>query len=458
MKQMTKKKDSPTIFIDPPGPRVRDIIESIESSTETTAMIRGLVSDEPWIAGREEGVWIEDPDGNVFLDFSSFHSVANVGRRNPKVVEACIEQLCSAMTGKVEGNNVYLKLVKRLAEITPGRFGKEVSLGLSGSDANEGSIKLARWHTGRPYVVGFYGAYHGQTQVSMELTTVRSHFRRFYTPIPGIIHISYPYCYRCMFNLEHPGCEFKCLEYLRGSIFGRYVPVDEVAAIIMEPIQGDAGNIVPPDGYLNEVQSICQENGVLLIMDEVQSGMGRTGKMFACEHWDVEPDILVLGKALGAGMPISACVYKGFLTEKDPVLEACFSTTAANPVCCAAALANIEVIKEERLCENAATVGGYVLKRLEEMKKDGNIIGDVRGKGLMIGVEIVKDNETKKPAPDEARLICENAYKKGLALIRYGVHQSVLRIHPPLILTREQADVGLEILESSINEAQRDSM
>lgn len=452
-----KKYKTPIIVIKPPGPKVQKIINTMHQSVETTDLMRSLGQMEAWIPQKEEGVWIVDPDGNVFLDFTSFHSVLNIGRRHPRVVEACKHQLDTVMAGKIEGNNVYLKLLKKLAEITPGKFDKQISLGLSGSDANEGSIKIARLSTNRPYIIGYFGAYHGQTHFSMELTALQPSYRKIYPPIPGFIHIPYPYCYHCPFNLEYPECELHCLTYIEDYLFQRYLPADEVAAVSIEPIQGDGGNIIPPSEYLPKLKKICESNGVLLIDEEVQTGFGRTGRMFACENWLVEPDIMVLGKAIGAGMPISACVYRyDLIKDKDVALDACFSTTAANPLCCAAALANIEVIQEEKLVKQAATIGEYMIRQFKDMKEEHRIIGDVRGLGMMIGIEMVKDKETKRPAPKETELICKNAYEKGLALIRYGYYGSVLRIHPPLIITKEQVEIGLEIIENAISQVEKE--
>ncbi|MDK2901882.1 MAG: 4-aminobutyrate aminotransferase [Thermosediminibacterales bacterium] len=452
----------PKIVKGPPGPEVKKLIEEVDYSIEVPTLIRDVLKTEAWIPKKSNGVWIEDLDGNVFLDFSSFHSVLNIGRSHPKVVEACKQALNGEMVGFLEGTRKHLKLLKKLVEITPGNFAKQVYLGMSGSDANEIAVRIARCSTGRPYVMSFLGGYHGQTQISMELTAagpglIGTGVRKTYPPIPGIIHVPYPYCYRCPFKQNYPECDLQCLKYIEDWIFQCYIPGDLVSAVVIEPIQGDAGNIVPPYGYLSGLKKLCEKYGILLIADEVQTGFGRTGKMFACEHWNIEPDVICLGKAMASGMPMSAVIsrYEFPKIGKKLALHHVF-TTMANPICCAAALETIKIIQEEHLVENAAKVGEYMIKRLNDMKKHYRIIGDVRGQGLQIGVEIIKDKNTKEIGAEEVKSICKKAYKNGLALIYYGIYGNVLRIHPPLILTKEQADIGLDIIEKAISEVERE--
>mgnify|MGYP001032597118 CR=1 FL=1 len=453
-----KGYEAPKIVVKPPGPKTKAIIESISRSVEAPSLAKYIASAEV-IPAKNEGPWIEDPDGNVYIDFLSMHSVANVGRQHPKVIEACKQQLDRVLLGWFEETAKHLALVRKLAQITPGNFPKQVFLGLSGSDANECSIKLVHWSTRRPYVVSFMGAYHGMTHAAQALTSTNVRMRRGYHPlIPDVVTVPYPYCYRCPFKLERPECGLQCLKYIEDWVFQTFLPPDEVAAITIEPIQGDAGWIVPPDGYLQELKKLCEKNGIPFIAEEVQSGFGRSGKMFACEHWKIEPDIILLGKAMASGMPISACVAKTEIAQPSGRKDDFFHgfSTSANSVCCAAALATIEVIEKERLVKRSAKVGEHILKRLNEMKEKHRIIGDVRGKGLMIGVELVKNKETKEPGTREAAKVCRIGYETGLAMIAMGIFDSVLRIHPPLVITEEQADKGLELLEAAINRVEKE--
>jgi 4-aminobutyrate aminotransferase len=434
---------APKIVVEPPGPRVRGLLEA--AGLPPTFL-------QP-IAEKAEGIWIRDPDGNVFMDFISSRCVVNIGHRHPKIVKVLsrkIEQVTHGLT--VE----RLRLEEELAKVTPGSFPKKASYALSGSAANDCSIKLARWATRRPYIISFAGAYHGVTYGALSVSSYLPRMVRGFGPnVPGIYNMPYPYCYRCPFGLENPDCDLRCLRYIEEYAFKSYIPPDEVAAITFEPIEGDAGWIVPPDGWLKGLKELCERHGILLIAEEVQTGFGRTGRWFACEHWGLEPEIIVLGKAMAGGIPMSAVVARADLFERGEDRFYHGHTFGGHPLGCAAALATIEVIKYEELVENAERIGAHIKRQLEEMKKEHGLIGDVRGKGLLIGVEIIKEEKSKTPGLEEADKICASAFRRGLYIINMGAFGTcTLRIAPPLVITKEQADVALDILEEAISEVE----
>jgi 4-aminobutyrate aminotransferase len=271
--------------------------------------------------------------------------------------------------------------------------------------------------------------------------------------MPGVTHVPYPYCYRCPFKQTYPDCHYWCVDFIDEFVLQKYVPPEDVAAILIEPIQGEGGYIVPPPEYFQRLKKLSDKYGVLLIDDEVQTGVGRTGKWFAIEHWNIEPEILCSAKALASGLPLGATIAKAKIM--DWIAGSHASTFGGNPLSCVAAMAVIEAIKEEKLLENATKQGTHILKRLEELKEESNIVGDVRGKGLMIGVEIVANKEDKKPAPDKAREVIMRSWKHGVAVITCGV--STIRIAPPLNITRELVDSALEIIWDVIKEVERES-
>lgn len=434
---------APKIVVKPPGPRVKALLE--KAGLPPTSIYP--------IIEEAEGIWIKDLDGNIYIDFISSRCVVNVGHRHPKIVETLKQQIDKLTHGI---NEYRFRLERELSRITPGDFKKRVSYSLTGSAANDAAVKLARWGTGRPYIIAFAGAYHGVTYGALSLSSYLPRMRRGFGPlVPGIYTMPYPYCYRCPFGLEYPGCDLRCLHYIEYA-FKSYLPPDEVAAVSIEPIAGDAGWIVPPDGYLKGLREFCDEYGILLIAEEVQTGFGRTGKWFACEHWNVVPDIIILGKAMAGGIPLSAVVGRAELFERNGIHFSHGHTFSGYPLGCAAALTNIQIIKEERLIENAERVGSHIMRRLDEMLEDHSIIGDVRGKGLLIGVEIVKDKGSKKPGIEEADAICRKAFERGLYIIRMGAYgTATLRVAPPLIITKEQADIALNILEEAISEVEK---
>lgn len=438
------KQVKPKIVVSPPGPQASKLIER-----DKEVLSPSLPRTAPLVGVETEGVWVKDIDGNIYLDFGSGIAVVNVGHRHPEVVQAIKKQIDKC--DHINSCNYYtvpqVELAEKLSQVTPGKFKKKVFFSNSGTEAVECSIKVAKWYTKRYYFIGFIGGFHGRTTGSLTFTTTSISARRYNAPMmPGVVHIPYAYCYRCTFKQSYPECGLYCLDYLEDIVFKKIVSPEEIAGILVEPIQGAGGYIVPPDEFLPRLERICKENGIVLMVDEVQTGFARTGKMWACEHWNVEPDIICMSKAMAGGLPCGACVARREIMNWSPGSHE--NTLGGNPIVMAAALAVLKVILKERLDENASKIGEYLMKRLKEIQETHEIIGDVRGKGLMIGVELVKDVETKEPATEERNKLILEAFKRGLLLL--GAGESSLRLAPPLIIKQQQVDVGLEIFEQSL--------
>jgi len=395
------------------------------------------------------GSTIVDADDNEYLDFLSSAAVLNVGSNHPRVVEAIIQQTKAFIhyTPGYMYHSPQIELANKLIEITPGDFKKKVAFGLSGSDAIDGVIKLARAYTGRTKIISFEQSYHGSTYGAISVSAISLNMRRKIGPLlPGMHHIPYPDCYRCSSGQNERTCHVECFQQLENAL-KYYIPVDEVAGFIIEPIAGDAGLIVPPQKYMDKLKALCAKHDILIISDEVQQGFGRTGKWFGIEHFDIVPDIIAMGKGISSGMPMSAIVARKDIIEsmEDP---AHLFTMEGNPVVCKAALATIEVIEEEELLSESMELGNYTMKCLKELKEKYAIIGDIRGKGLSIGVDLIKNVETKERHREAAAKICYECYERGMILTFFA--NNVLRIQPPLVITKEEIDKGISIIEESI--------
>lgn len=407
----------------------------------------------PFVMKRGKGATIEDIDGNRYIDFLSSAAAINTGHAHPSVVKAIKEQVNNFInyTSAYMYYKNMVELAQELVQITPGNMAKKVSFGLSGSDANDGAIKLARSFTKRQKIIAFLRSYYGSTYGAISLSAISLNMRRNMGPfLPEIYHVPYPDCYRCPFKLKPANCNLDCLDYLK-MILETLIPAEEVAAVIIEPIQGDAGIIVPPEKYLPALKKICEDNNILFVAEEVQTGFGRTGKWFAIEHWGIEPEVILLGKAIASGMPLSAIVAKKEIMDSWDAPAHLF-TMGGNPVCCAAALATISVIKNEKLVERSKEMGNYIQSRFNELKKEHELIGDVRGKGLLIGVDLVSDRENKQRAEKEAAKVCWRCWERGLILTFFS--KSVLRIAPPLVITKKEVDRALDIIEKSIKDVE----
>jgi 4-aminobutyrate aminotransferase len=403
----------------------------------------------PLVVRRAQGMTVEDVDGNRFLDCAAGIAVCSTGHCHPRVVQAIRQQagelihICAADFYDPH----YIALAERLARLAPGISAKSVFLANSGAEAVEAALKLARYHTGRSQVLAFFGAFHGRTMGAVSLTASSPKYQRDFRPlVQGITHIPYAYCYRCHYNLTYPGCKLACVDYIEDGLFARSIAADEVAAIFVEPVQGEGGYIVPPAGWLARLRELCTRHGILLVADEVQSGMGRTGKLFAVEHWDVEPDIICLAKALASGMPLSAMIARQEVMSWPPGTHG--STFGGNPVCCAAAEATLDVIEQEGLLANAARVGERMMEQLRCLAEESHVIGDVRGLGLMIGVELVHSRTTKVRAVKERDELVLECFKRGLIVLPCGPNS--VRFSPPLIITEAEADTALEIFAEAL--------
>jgi 4-aminobutyrate aminotransferase len=430
-----------------PGPKSKKLIardERFVSQSYTRAY--------PAVLSHAQGAYMWDVDGNCYIDFHTGIGVCSTGNCHPKVVEAIKEQAEKAV--HIPSADFYNepvgKLAEKLSEIVPGKGRKRTFFSNSGTEAVETAFKLARYNRKRPRTIAFINGFHGRTMGSLSLTCSKMTQRKYFAPlVPEVTHVPYAYCYRCPFNLTYPKCDFACLKFIDEEILNKVAPADEVAAIVVEPIQGEGGYVVPPPGYLPKLKALAERYGILLIMDEIQSGMGKTGKMFAMEHWNVTADIVVAAKALASGVPLGACVASPKLMSWEPGAHS--TTFGGNPMACAAALATIDLI-ENGLMQNAARMGKYIMKYLEGMMNRYSIIGDIRGKGLMIGIEFVKSRKTKEAAPEMTNQIAYECFRNGLMLLTCG--KSVIRFIPPLVISQNTVDQALEIFEKVVKKFQ----
>ncbi|MPZ77639.1 MAG: acetyl ornithine aminotransferase family protein [Deltaproteobacteria bacterium] len=428
-----------------PGPKAQAVIEK---DHQYTAPAYGRVY--PLVVKQGQGMVVEDVDGNRFLDFMAGIAVANTGHSHPLVVQAIEEQARKFL--HICGSDFYyepmVKLAEKLSRLAPGDGDKKVFFTNSGTETVEAAFKLARVATKRQHVIAFHGAFHGRTMGSLSLTASRSSHRAGFSPlVPGVHHVPYGFCHRCPYHLNYGSCEIACVSYLEKSLFRYEVAPQEIAAIFVEPIQGEGGYIVPPPEYLPMLQDLCRRHGILLIADEIQSGFGRTGKMFACEHWGIEPDILCAAKGIASGMPLGAMIARSEISTWTHGTHG--STFGGNPVACAAALATIAVI-EDGLVSNAAEVGGYLKDKLDQLKSKRAVIGDVRGLGLMIGVEFVRADGSRAPDAALRDRVMMKCFERGLLLL--GCGESTLRFCPPLIVTKEESAAAVEIFDAVVSE------
>ncbi len=440
------RPDLPHITGPLPGPRARAIIER-DRAVVSPSYTRGY----PLVAARGEAAMIEDVDGNRYLDFNAGIAVVATGHCHPRVVEAIQQQ--AARLIHMSGTDFYYEemvaLAEKLNEIAPGTARRRVSFGNSGAEAVEGAIKLARFATGRDKIIAFFGSFHGRTIGALSLTARKAVQRAGFGPLmPGVVHAPYPYCYRCAFGKEPEHCAVECVKFIENTLLKTIAPAEETAAIFVEPVQGEGGYIVPPKKFFDELGRVARENGILLVFDEVQSGMGRTGKMWAAEHFDAVPDIFAVAKGIASGMPLGATVARADLMDWPQGAHA--STFGGNPVSCSAALVTVALLQGE-LVENAARMGAYLMDRIRSWPERFAHVGDVRGLGLMIGIELVRDKQTREPAAELRERVLETAFERGLLVL--GAGDSSIRLSPPLVITRDQCDFALETLETCLTEA-----
>jgi len=430
-----------------PGPNAKALIER-DAKVVSPSYTRGY----PLVVDRASGATIEDVDGNVFLDCTAGIAVAATGHSHPEVVKAIVEQAGRFL--HMSGTDFYyepqVRLAEAIAAIVPIEGGVRSFFGNSGTEAVEAAIKLARYATGRPNILAFLGGFHGRTMGALALTASKPVQRRGFGPLmSGVYHAPYADCYRCPLGLKPETCAAECLDYVEHQLFVQLLSPDEVAAVVVEPIQGEGGYVVAPDQFLQRLRDLTRAHGILLVADEVQSGMGRTGKMFAIEHARVEPDIIAMAKGIASGMPLGVAAARTDLMTWPPGAHA--STFGGNPVSCAAALVTIRLLKE-RLIANAAEVGGHLMAGLKALMAARPLIGDVRGRGLMVGVELVRDRHTKERAISERDAVVSAAFRRGLLLL--GAGKNSIRFSPPLVLTRDQAETAVAIFDQAVGEVE----
>lgn len=448
-KQEMHAQYGPRLNCPVPGPRARAAVEA-----DTRLISPSYTRSYPLVAKRGRGARIEDVDGNEFLDFAAGIAVTSTGHCHPEVVAAIQKQAAELI--HISGTDFYdehmTELAARLSAVAPMPGPHKFFYGNSGAEAVECAMKLARYHTGRQNIVAFLGAFHGRTMGALSLTASKPQQKRRFGPmLPGVTHVRYPYAYRgCSGGRQaEEAFSMGCARYIEEKLFKTILAPEEVAAIFVEPIQGEGGYVVAPDNFLHELRAICDRHGILLVVDEVQSGAGRTGKWWAIEHSGVEPDIVCMAKGIASGMPLGICMSRAEIMDWVPGSHA--STFGGNPISLAAALATMNVLEREGIA-NAARVGGKMLERLHGWKEMHPLVGDVRGRGMMIGIELVKDKTTREPASALRNKVETLAFEKGLMIL--GCGETSLRLCPPLVVSEEEAMVALDILEEALSEVE----
>ena len=429
-----------------PGPKSKALHER-----RAKAVPRGLSHGTPIYVAKAEDAWLEDVDGNCYLDFAGGIGCLNVGHRREAVVEAIKGQLDNFLHTCVQVTpyESYVRLAERMNEVTPGNFAKKTIFVNSGAEAVENAVKIARAYTKRPGIIAFEDAFHGRTMMTLALTSKTHPYKAGFAPFPSEVYrVPFAYCYRCSYSKEYPSCDLYCARHLEDT-FKRVVANEEVAAVIAEPVLGEGGFIAPPPDYFKVLVELCHKYGILFIADEVQSGFGRTGKLFASERYGIEPDLIVTAKSLGGGLPLAAVTGRAEIMDA-PGVGGLGGTFAGNPLSCAAALAVLDLFERENLLARANELGDHFQRRAREWQRRWSLIGDVRGLGGMQAIELVKSSETKAPATDETKKISQYCYEHGLITITAGTYSNVIRVLVPFVITNEQMNEALDVLESAI--------
>lgn len=439
----------PAITTALPGPLAQSII-----ARDHAVLSPSYTRSYPLVVDRGDGAMIYDVDGNRFLDFNAGIAVVAAGHCHPDVVRAVQEQ--AARLIHMSGTDFYYESMAQLAEtlaaLTPGGVPRRVYFGNSGTEAVEAALKLARYHSGRDKFIAFLGSFHGRTMGSLSLTGSKVVQRAKFGPlVPGVQHIPYAYCYRCAYGKKPDTCAVECVKVMEDQLFQHILPANEVAAIVVEPVQGEGGYLVPPQKFFDELRRVADKHGILLIFDEVQSGMGRTGKMWASEHFKAVPDLMTIAKGIASGMPLSAMVARAEIMQWKPGAHA--STFGGNPVSIAASLATIELLQHS-LIDNAARIGTFMMDRMKTWPARFPVVGDVRGLGLMIGFELVRDQASKERSPEIRDRIEQLAFERGLLIL--GCGRNSIRLCPPLVISKDQAEFALATLEECLEIAQRE--
>ncbi|HSB12957.1 MAG TPA: acetyl ornithine aminotransferase family protein, partial [Bryobacteraceae bacterium] len=433
------RPDLPRISTPLPGPNAREVIER-----DRRVISPSYTRSYPMVAARGEGAIVEDVDGNRFLDFNAGIAVVATGHCHPKVVESIRAQAGRLI--HMSGTDFYyenmVELAERLAALAPGSEPRRVYFGNSGTEAIEAALKVARYHTGRDKFIAFLGGFHGRTLGSLSLTASKTVQRRGFGPlVPGVHHVPYASCYRCAYGKQPDTCAVECVRAIEDQLLKTVLPAEETAAIVLEPVQGEGGYVVPPQKFFDELQALARRHGILIVADEVQSGMGRTGRMWASEHFGLIPDVMAVAKGIASGMPLGATIARAELMQWKPGAHA--STFGGNPVAVAAALTTIELL-EQGLVDNAARMGAFLMDRLHDWPRRFPWVGDVRGLGLMIGIEFVRDQATRERAPEFRDRVVRMAFERGLLVL--GAGQNTVRLSPPLTISRDQAAFAADTL------------
>lgn len=443
MKKAKKRKEKKI-----PGPLALDWVARDEK-----VISNSFTRDYPLVVESGLGTRVTDTDGNEYLDFTSGLGTTLTGHCHPDIVKAITDQANKLI--HMSGTDFYyssqIRFAEELGKMVPKLSPHKVFLSNSGAEANEAAIKLSRFATKRPQFIAFQGGFHGRTMGALSLTGSKvAQKKSFFPMMPGVTHVPYPNCYRCPINLKYPSCQIACVDMIQDEVFKTTLPPEEVAAIFIEPIQGEGGYVVPPRDYFKKLKALADQFGILIVTDEVQSGSGRTGRFLAIEHFGITPDIVTLAKGIASGMPLGVTVSRSSLMTWGPGSHA--NTFGGHPISCETALKTLELL-QNGLMENAARVGAYLLKALQEMKLKHRLIGDVRGLGLMIGVELVKDKESKERAVEERNEIIGACFKKGFLIV--GCGQNTIRLIPPLLITEKEGDEGLAIFEEALHETEQ---
>ncbi len=433
----------PRLVTSLPGPKAAAWIER-----DHKVLSPSFTRSYPLVAERGQGAIITDVDGNRFLDFNAGIAVVATGHCHPHVVAAIQRQ--AAQLVHMSGTDFYyenmIRLAEKLAALAPGGLPRRVYFGNSGTEAIEAAIKTARYHTGRDKFIAFLGGFHGRTMGALSLTASKAVQRAGFGPlVPGVTHIPYAYCYRCSYGKQPETCAVECVQVIEEQLLKTILPAREVAAIVLEPVQGEGGYLVPPQKFFDELQAVARRQGILIIADEVQSGMGRTGKMWASQHFGLTPDVMAVAKGIASGLPLSATIARAELMQWPPGAHA--TTFGGNPVAVEAALATVELLELE-LLDNAARIGAHMLGRMTDWPSRFQNVGQVRGLGLMIGVELVRNQSSRERAKDLRDQVIRMAFERGLLIL--GAGENTIRLSPPLIINRDQADFAIDTLEQCL--------
>ena len=429
-----------------PGPKSKAL-----SERRSAAVPRGLSHATPIYAAKAEGAVIEDVDGNRYIDFAGGIGCLNTGHRAPGVVAAIERQLEKFLhvCVQVTPYENYIRLAERMNQLTPGKFLKKTLFVNSGAEAIENAVKIARAATGKPGIIAFEDAFHGRTMMALSLTSKTHPYKAGFHPFPSEVYrIPYAYCYRCSYSLKYPSCDLYCARHLEDT-FKRMVAQEGVAAVIAEPVLGEGGFVTPPQDYFRTLIEICRKHGVLFIADEVQTGFGRTGALFASERYGIEPDILVTAKSIGGGLPLAAITGRAEIMDA-PGPGGLGGTFAGNPAACEAALAVLDMFEQQDLNARANELGEHFQKRAREWQKRWPMIGEVRGLGAMQALELVQSRDKREPAAEETKQITQYCYEHGVITISAGTYGNVIRLLMPLVITESQMDEGLDVLEGGL--------